>query len=350
MEDPPRKPADREQRAAWRRTGQTGLDLPAVPRCGRQPAGTGKGAERPRLVRTNDRASRPARRRRQGSSRVRGNGASGGPKPRSGAGRRPSGSELVESRHRPSGLGGRAHRRRPPASTADPRYAVARADVPMHGAPADAAVRSGGGPWCGPFGVARWWSSRPRAAGGPTQRRGRPRAAADSVPARGGAAPPQRGAKKRTSRNTDERNPTRSGIQIRARARRSREPEPEAQPKERPSLRPRAEGRRRRDGSDQGYEAAPAAGAQGPASGPVDRGLRGAQRVRGPRRIPRAAGPRTRRPRRSTPATSVTRVRILRPLREAYPDVAAIRGLVGLSHYRLGQFPAAGASSAPSPT
>ena len=34
-------------------------------------------------------------------------------------------------------------------------------------------------------------------------------------------------------------------------------------------------------------------------------------------------------------------LRILRPLREAYPDVAAIRELLGLSHYRLGQYPAA---------
>jgi tetratricopeptide (TPR) repeat protein len=34
-------------------------------------------------------------------------------------------------------------------------------------------------------------------------------------------------------------------------------------------------------------------------------------------------------------------MRIMRPLREAYPDVAAIRELLGLCHYRLGQFPAA---------
>ena len=34
-------------------------------------------------------------------------------------------------------------------------------------------------------------------------------------------------------------------------------------------------------------------------------------------------------------------MRILRPLRDAYPDVAAIRELVGLCHYRSGQFPAA---------
>ena len=34
-------------------------------------------------------------------------------------------------------------------------------------------------------------------------------------------------------------------------------------------------------------------------------------------------------------------MRIVRPLRESYPDVAAIRELLGLCHYRLGQFPAA---------
>jgi tetratricopeptide (TPR) repeat protein len=33
--------------------------------------------------------------------------------------------------------------------------------------------------------------------------------------------------------------------------------------------------------------------------------------------------------------------RLLRPLRDAYPDAAAVRELLGLTHYRLGQFPAA---------
>ena len=33
--------------------------------------------------------------------------------------------------------------------------------------------------------------------------------------------------------------------------------------------------------------------------------------------------------------------RILRPLRDAYPDAAAVRELLGLCHYRLGQYPAA---------
>jgi tetratricopeptide (TPR) repeat protein len=33
--------------------------------------------------------------------------------------------------------------------------------------------------------------------------------------------------------------------------------------------------------------------------------------------------------------------RLLRPLRDAYPDVAAVRELLGLVHYRLGQYPAA---------
>jgi tetratricopeptide (TPR) repeat protein len=33
--------------------------------------------------------------------------------------------------------------------------------------------------------------------------------------------------------------------------------------------------------------------------------------------------------------------RILRPLRDAYPDAAAVRELLGLVHYRLGQYPAA---------
>jgi tetratricopeptide (TPR) repeat protein len=33
--------------------------------------------------------------------------------------------------------------------------------------------------------------------------------------------------------------------------------------------------------------------------------------------------------------------RILRPLRDAYPDAASVRELLGLVHYRLGQYPAA---------
>ncbi len=34
-------------------------------------------------------------------------------------------------------------------------------------------------------------------------------------------------------------------------------------------------------------------------------------------------------------------MRVLRPLAEAYPDAAGVQELVGLCHYRLGQFPAA---------
>jgi tetratricopeptide (TPR) repeat protein len=33
-------------------------------------------------------------------------------------------------------------------------------------------------------------------------------------------------------------------------------------------------------------------------------------------------------------------LRILRPLRDQYPDAAAVRELIGLCHYRLGQYPA----------
>ena len=35
-------------------------------------------------------------------------------------------------------------------------------------------------------------------------------------------------------------------------------------------------------------------------------------------------------------------MRILRPLRDAYPDAAAVRELLGLCHYRLGQYPGRG--------
>jgi tetratricopeptide (TPR) repeat protein len=159
--------------------------------------------------------------------------------------------------------------------------------------------------------------------------------------AAGGRGRPAKGSNKRTSRNTDDRNPTRSGIQYPSPRYRSREASSEpVAPKERASLR-----RVRRGGGD--------------AAAPVKATKRS-----------RKAAPTRRRPVRSTEASVELRrvagrgasralqeleraaeafnagherdaLRIMRPLREAYPEVAAIRELLGLSHYRLGQFPAA---------
>jgi len=154
-----------------------------------------------------------------------------------------------------------------------------------------------------------------------------------------GRGRPERAAGKRTSRSSDERNPTRSSIDY---------------PK--PRYRQRGE-----------PEAAPPAKPARPAL----------RKVRSPREEPkpksrrtRKTAPARRRPIRVTEATEELRqlagrratgavrelnraadavragherdaMRILRPLRDQYPAAAAVRELLGLCHYRLGQFPAA---------
>lgn len=178
-------------------------------------------------------------------------------------------------------------------------------------------------------------------AGGPrtprTGERGRPEARSGG----GRGKPPARG-DKRTSKNTDDRNPTRSGIQYPSpRYRRRDEAEAAPAPKAKPAL------RKVRRGPDRGETI-------------VDKGKR-------TRKVPTAT---RRRRQSSTEATEELRqlagrgasravqelaraaeavnagherdaARILRPLRDAYPDAAAVRELLGLVHYRLGQYPAA---------
>jgi tetratricopeptide (TPR) repeat protein len=181
-------------------------------------------------------------------------------------------------------------------------------------------------------------SSETRGRGGPDKGgrgggRGRP-------DARSGGRP-GRDAPKRTSRSSDERSPTRSGIQY-------------------PSPRYRKRGE---------ADIAPAASESRPSLRKVNRGGERSAPVDKARRTRKAPTAR-RRPYRSTEATEELRqlagrgasravqelgraaeavsagherdaARILRPLRDAYPDAAAVRELLGLVHYRLGQYPAA---------
>ena len=254
----------------------------------------------------------------KGRPESRGASASGGPKPRSGGGR---------ARPEPRAGTGRA---RPESGSGTGRSGTGKPD---------ARGRTGGRP------VARGTGGRgrPEARGGRGRSEG-VRGRSSGPPgarAGGGRGRPQSSGNKRTSRNTDDRNPTRSGIQYPSPRYRSREATPEpAAAKERPALR-----RVRRSGGD--------------ASAPVKASKR-----------PRKAAPTRRRPVRSTEASvELKRVagrgasralqeleraaeafnagherdamRLLRPLREAYPEVAAVRELLGLCHYRLGQFPAA---------
>jgi predicted Zn-dependent protease len=193
--------------------------------------------------------------------------------------------------------------------------------------------RSGGGP-------------KPRSGGGPkaratSDRRGlyeQPRTKRKGSPS--GRGRPERAGKKRTSRSTDERNPTRSSIDYpKPKYRQRGESEAAPTPQARPSLRKVQRGR--------------------DAPKPVNK----AKRVR-------KTAPVRRRPYRATEATEELRqlagrratgavrdlnraaeavragheldaLRILRPLRDQYPEAAAVRELLGLCHYRLGQFPAA---------
>lgn len=147
---------------------------------------------------------------------------------------------------------------------------------------------------------------------------------------------------KRTSRNSDERNPTRSGVDYPTRKFRSKnevveplEPAPRSSlrkvrrltapdapvrtrraPKERPASTSR---RRRLRTTEAGEELARIAG----------RGARHAQTE-----LARAAEA-------FTAGRERDAARLLRPLRDAYPDASAVRELLGLSQYRLGQYAAA---------
>jgi tetratricopeptide (TPR) repeat protein len=149
---------------------------------------------------------------------------------------------------------------------------------------------------------------------------------------------------KRTSRSADDRNPTRSGIQYPPRRTVRRGASEEVAPQSRrpvlrtvkgkPSgpaprrakktitpdkARTRAVPRRRRRATEAADELARLAGRN--ARSAQDQLARAAEAF--------AAG-------RERDAA-----RLLRPLRDAYPDAAAVRELLGLVHYRLGHYPAA---------
>ena len=152
---------------------------------------------------------------------------------------------------------------------------------------------------------------------------------------------PQRGASKRTSRNTDDRNPTRSGIQYPSPRFRQRnaEAEPVAAPA-RPSLR-----KVRRGSND-----APVEKARRTRKAPTQRrrGLRTTEATEELRQLAgRGASRAVQELGRAAEAVNAGHerdaARILRPLRDAYPDAAAVRELLGLCHYRMGQYPAASA-------
>ncbi len=146
---------------------------------------------------------------------------------------------------------------------------------------------------------------------------------------------------KRTSKNSDERNPTRSGVDYPSRKFRTKDGEPPpAAPAPRSSLRkvsrtstkeaprkrrtpkprtPQPSRRRRVKTTEASEELARLAGRK--AQGAQEQLARAAEAFRAERE--RDA------------------LRLLRPFRDAYPDASAVRELMGLAHYRLGNYAAA---------
>jgi tetratricopeptide (TPR) repeat protein len=152
-------------------------------------------------------------------------------------------------------------------------------------------------------------------------------------------AKPARG--KRTSKSTDDRNPTRSGTQYPSRKYRPRDEEaaaPERAP--RPALRKVSSG-----------EQKPKRGTRKQTSVRTNkppRRRRGKSTVAS-EELARLAGRDSKRAEaqlaRAAEAYQAGRerdaARLLRPLRDAYPDASAVRELLGLCHYRIGQYAAA---------
>ena len=144
---------------------------------------------------------------------------------------------------------------------------------------------------------------------------------------------------KRTSRNTDERNPTRSGIDYPTRKFRRADDAP-AEPSHRSAL--------RKVSSAPTEKTARKPRAAKPPSGAPPRRRR-VKATEASEELAKLAGRNARRAQtelaHAADAFSAGRERdamkLLRPLRDAYPDASAVRELLGLCHYRLGQYPAA---------
>ena len=197
-------------------------------------------------------------------------------------------------------------------------------------------------------GACRW----PREYRGPGPD-GRPRASGESRRDRSAAAiaAARRAAARRSgarARAGDEASPTRSGIQYPPRRTVRRDAEP------RRRLR-RCGGRccarsKAAPAAESEGEARPQAGARPPrrAATPaaaLDRGRRRARADRRSRRDRRAQDQLARAAEAFAAGRERDAARLLRPLRDAYPDAAAVRELLGLVHYRLGQLPGRDARS-----
>jgi hypothetical protein len=146
---------------------------------------------------------------------------------------------------------------------------------------------------------------------------------------------------KRTSRNSDDRNPTRSGVDYPTRKFRRKDEEAEVvSPPAKSSLR-----KVRRAPVD--TSSRPVRGRKAPPKSPTRR--RRLRTTEAGDELARIAGRGARHAQtelaRAAEAYEAGRerdaARLLRPLRDAYPDASAVRELLGLAQYRLGQYAAA---------
>ena len=195
-------------------------------------------------------------------------------------------------------------------------------------------------------------SPRPTRASGAQQRTSRSSGSGDRTRdgrARGkhrGDKPTLRGGPraKRTSKSSDDRNPTRSGIDYPSRKFRRTGEEPAAEPAARSSLRkvtPRRADKPSRQARTTTRRAKPQ-------PKPTSRRRR-VKTTEATDELARLAGRDARRAleqlARAADAYTAGRerdaMRLLRPLRDAYPDAGAVRELLGLCHYRIGQYQAA---------
>jgi tetratricopeptide (TPR) repeat protein len=157
--------------------------------------------------------------------------------------------------------------------------------------------------------------------------------------------PPARG--KRTSKNSDQRNPTRSGTDYPSRKFRRKGEEPAPPSKQRPALRRVEPARAERRPAQERRAASTRTTTK--TTKPKPRRRRGVKTTEAAEELARLAGRNARRAQEQLAHAAAAyqagrerdAMRLLRPLRDAYPDASAVRELMGLCHYRLGQYAAA---------
>lgn len=193
-------------------------------------------------------------------------------------------------------------------------------------------------------------SGQPAKRGGqPAKRSGAPKRSDSSAYQRAGGTAKKRttargNPKARTSRNTDDKNPTRSGVDYPSKKYRSKDGEP-VEPARKASLRKKQSSRDEKAGTKNPRKTR---GPKKPTQAPHHRRRR-VKTTEATDELAKLAGRDSRKAlemlSRSAEAFSAGRerdaMRMLRPLRDAYPDASAVRELMGLCHYRIGQYPAA---------